>query len=108
MLRSACIAWAYMSPTPTIDPSSAVAVVPETWTTFPTRTAREYPTTGSHRVPEEISDRMFERRETRDERRETRDERRETRDERRETRDERRETRDERRETSDERRETSD
>jgi len=32
-------------------PSRPVAVVPETWTTRPTRTAREYPTTGSHGAP---------------------------------------------------------
>jgi len=30
-------------------------VVPDTHTWLPTRTAREYPTTGSHRVPLEIS-----------------------------------------------------
>src|SRR5690349_3070886 len=35
-------------------PVASVAVVPETCTTFPTRTAREYPTMGSHFVPEDI------------------------------------------------------
>src|SRR5437870_519808 len=34
-------------------PEASVAVVPETWTTSPTRTAREYPTTGSQGVPVE-------------------------------------------------------
>jgi hypothetical protein len=42
-----------MSPAPTTRPLSSVAVVPETLTTLPTRTAREYPTTGSHGVPDE-------------------------------------------------------
>src|SRR5690348_31137 len=36
---------------PTIAPSGPVAVVPATWTIDPTRTAREYPTTGSHGAP---------------------------------------------------------
>src|SRR5436309_1186569 len=51
MLRSAWTAWAYGSPAPTILPLASVAVVPDTWTTRPTRTARAYPTTGSHGVP---------------------------------------------------------
>src|SRR5713101_7900451 len=50
-LRSACTVCAYASPPPTILPDASVAVVPATCTTFPTRTAREYPTTGSHGVP---------------------------------------------------------
>ena len=41
-----------------IFPLASVAVVPETWMTFPTRTAREYPTMGSHCVPVEISCRL--------------------------------------------------
>src|SRR5918999_2626193 len=36
-------------------PSPPVAVVPETWTQFPMRTAREYPTADSHCAPLEIS-----------------------------------------------------
>jgi hypothetical protein len=36
-----CRAWARMSPAPTTRPLSSVAVVPETLTTLPTRTARE-------------------------------------------------------------------
>src|SRR6266571_8309086 len=51
MLRSACTAWTYASPIPTILPSGPVAVVPATYTVDPTRTAREYPTTGSHGAP---------------------------------------------------------
>src|SRR5689334_24173945 len=35
-------------------PDASVAVVPDTCTTLPTRTAREYPTIGSHIVPEEM------------------------------------------------------
>jgi hypothetical protein len=35
-------------------PSGPVAVVPDTVTMFPTRTAREYPTIGSHCVPLEM------------------------------------------------------
>src|SRR5258707_13174178 len=42
-LRRVCTAWARMSPAPTTRPLSSVAVVPETLTTLPTRTAREYP-----------------------------------------------------------------
>jgi hypothetical protein len=49
-----CTVCAYTSPTPTIFPSAAVAVVPETLTKFPIRTAREYPTIGSHVVPLEM------------------------------------------------------
>src|SRR6185503_17931926 len=41
MLRSVCTACAYASPAPTTRPASSVAVVPETWTTRSTRTARE-------------------------------------------------------------------
>src|SRR2546425_3459501 len=37
-----------------IEPSGPVAVVPATCTTDPTRTAREYPTIGSHGVPLEM------------------------------------------------------
>src|SRR6266704_672527 len=51
MLRSACTAWTYASPIPTILPSDPVAVVPATYTVDPMRTAREYPTTGSHGAP---------------------------------------------------------
>src|SRR5581483_3310355 len=51
MLASACTACAYGSPAPTMAPPAPVAVVPETWTCAPTRTAREYPTIGSHGVP---------------------------------------------------------
>src|SRR6185503_6786863 len=47
MLRKHWTACAYGSPLPTIAPSSPVAVVPETLTYPPIRTAREYPTIGS-------------------------------------------------------------
>src|SRR5919201_1114389 len=57
-LRSAWTVWAYGSPCRTIFPASSVAVVPETYTKDPTRTAREYPTIGSHSAP----DAMFSRR----------------------------------------------
>src|SRR3989454_380916 len=49
MLCSVCRACAYAPPSITL-PSSPVAVVPETCTTLPIRTAREYPTSGSHFV----------------------------------------------------------
>src|SRR6266851_8908459 len=49
-----CTVCAYTSPMPTILPSDPVAVVPDTLITLPTRTAREYPTIGSHRAPLEI------------------------------------------------------
>ena len=39
----------------TMMESGPVAGVPATATTFPTRTAREYPTTGSHLAPEDTS-----------------------------------------------------
>jgi hypothetical protein len=39
---------------PTIFPCASVAVVPDTHTFPPTRTAREYPITGSQGVPLEI------------------------------------------------------
>src|SRR6266700_2675944 len=52
-LRICTVCW-YGSPTPTIFPIASVAVVPETWTILPTRTAREYPTIGSHLVPVEM------------------------------------------------------
>src|SRR4030095_11224579 len=58
MFFSVCFVWAYTSPTPTTWPSLSVAVVPETHTWLPTRTAREYPTTGSQGVPLEISCRI--------------------------------------------------
>src|SRR5271156_5537638 len=48
---SVCTACAYASPTPTIFPCASVAVVPDTHTFPPTRTAREYPITGSQGVP---------------------------------------------------------
>src|SRR5271156_5346287 len=48
---SVCTACAYASPTPTIFPCASVAVVPDTHTFAPTRTAREYPITGSQGVP---------------------------------------------------------
>lgn len=51
MFFSACTACAYGSPTPTRRPDSSVAVVPETHTKGPTRTALEYPTIGSQGVP---------------------------------------------------------
>jgi hypothetical protein len=35
-------------------PAASVAVVPETWIVWPMRTAREYPTFGSHGVPLEM------------------------------------------------------
>ena len=54
MFRMVCTVCAYASPTPTIFPSAPVAVVPDTLITFPIRTAREYPTIGSHVVPLEI------------------------------------------------------
>jgi len=41
MLRSTCTAWAYASPLPTSRPSGPIAVVPETTTCAPMRTARE-------------------------------------------------------------------
>src|SRR5690348_16513821 len=46
-----CTVCARASPFPTISPFASVAVVPETHTCAPTRTAREYPTTGSHGAP---------------------------------------------------------
>jgi hypothetical protein len=46
-----CTVCAYASPTPMIFPSGPVAVVPETLMWLPIRTAREYPTIGSHFVP---------------------------------------------------------
>src|SRR5271156_2982870 len=49
-----CTACAYASPMPTIFPCASVAVVPDTHTFAPTRTAREYPITGSQGVPLEI------------------------------------------------------
>src|SRR6266850_2751554 len=49
-----CTVCAYASPTPAILPSGPVAVVPETEMVFPIRTAREYPTIGSHGAPLEI------------------------------------------------------
>ncbi len=55
MFRSACFVWAYGSPTPTTRPSGPVAVVPATYTPFPARTAREYPTMGSQGAPLEMS-----------------------------------------------------
>src|SRR5271156_4939984 len=51
---SVCTACAYASPPPTIFPCASVAVVPDTHTFPPTRTAREYPITGSQGVPLEI------------------------------------------------------
>src|ERR1700761_7615988 len=54
MFRIVCTVCAYTSPTPTIFPSGPVAVVPDTLTQFPIRTAREYPTIGSHCVPLEM------------------------------------------------------
>src|SRR5687767_7113575 len=54
MFLSACRVCAYASPAPTTRPEASVAVVPEMWTVLPTRTAREYPTIGSHGVPLEI------------------------------------------------------
>jgi hypothetical protein len=41
MFFKVCFACTYASPTPTTFPSSPVAVVPDTHTQFPTRTARE-------------------------------------------------------------------
>src|SRR5688572_25812933 len=55
IFRIAWTAWAYGSPAPTTRPSGPVAVVPDTWTHLPTRTAREYPMIGSHGVPLEMS-----------------------------------------------------
>src|SRR5437773_9008555 len=52
-LRICTVCW-YGSPAPTIFPLASVAVVPETWMILPTRTAREYPTIGSHLVPVEM------------------------------------------------------
>src|ERR1700716_982248 len=54
IFRMVCTVCAYTSPTPTILPSGPIAVVPDTLITFPTRTAREYPTIGSHGAPLEI------------------------------------------------------
>src|SRR6266545_1479653 len=54
ILRRTCTAWRYASPGATTRPSGSVAVVPETTTHGPTRTAREYPTIGSHFAPEAI------------------------------------------------------
>src|SRR6266849_4845394 len=54
MFRIVCTVCVYTSPIPTILPSGPVAVVPDTLTTLPTRTAREYPTIGSHGAPLEI------------------------------------------------------
>src|SRR5437773_12096133 len=53
MVRMAWTVCAYASPRPTITPSGPAAVQPETHTVSPTRTARAYPTSGSHRPPEE-------------------------------------------------------
>src|SRR5436309_6508292 len=49
-----CTVCAWASPTPTILPSGPVAVVPDTEIVLPIRTAREYPTIGSHGAPLEI------------------------------------------------------
>src|SRR6266446_5695227 len=46
-----CTVCACASPTPTILPSGPVAVVPDTEIVLPIRTAREYPTIGSHGAP---------------------------------------------------------
>ena len=54
IFRMVCTVCAWTSPTPTIFPSGPVAVVPDTLTMFPMRTAREYPTMGSHWVPLEM------------------------------------------------------
>src|SRR4030095_2526613 len=54
MLRSVCIACSYALPMPTISPLGPVAVVPDTQTWLPRRTAREYPTIGSHLLPVEM------------------------------------------------------
>src|SRR6266498_2928824 len=54
ILRRTCTVWLYASPGATTRPSGSVAVVPETTTHDPTRTAREYPTIGSHFAPEAI------------------------------------------------------
>src|SRR5437773_2044310 len=51
MFFRVCTVWAYGSPAPTMRPSASVAVVPETCTNGPMRTAREDPTIGSQRVP---------------------------------------------------------
>src|SRR5215218_929517 len=51
MLLSVWIVCAYGSPTPTKPPLPSVAVVPDTYTKGPRRTAREYPTSCSHTVP---------------------------------------------------------
>src|SRR5271168_5166328 len=54
MFRSACRAYTYICPPPTIRPRSSVAVVPETATMSPALTSREYPKIGSHGVLVEI------------------------------------------------------
>jgi hypothetical protein len=54
MFLIVCTVCARASPMPTIFPSGPVAVVPETVIVFPIRTAREYPTIGSHAVPLEM------------------------------------------------------
>src|SRR5215510_1769447 len=53
MVRRAWTVCAYGSPTPTM-PVGVMAVVPATCTYGPTRTAREYPTRGSHGPPLEM------------------------------------------------------
>lgn len=45
-------AWTYGSPGPAIAPSGSVAVQPETQTSDPARTTREYPTSASYRTPD--------------------------------------------------------
>src|SRR5262249_14366818 len=59
IFSSACTVCRYGSFTPTIVPSAPVAVVPETCTASPTRTAREYPIIGSHFEPVEIFSRFM-------------------------------------------------
>src|SRR2546427_165375 len=61
-LRICTVCW-YGSSAPTILPVAFVAVVPETWIILPTRTAREYPTMGSHLVPVEMRCRVVIRKE---------------------------------------------
>src|SRR5437899_7416897 len=54
MFLIVCTVCGRPSPMPTIFPSGPVAVVPEMVIAFPIRTAREYPTIGSHGAPLEI------------------------------------------------------
>ena len=58
MISRQRLVWPYMSPGAATPPSGAMAVVPDTATYGPMRTAREKPIFGSKGDPEETSLRM--------------------------------------------------